>query len=123
MPSTDPDIDEVDERLRSKYMDILQSLNVADLKRFQPDKHRYKQMVISDFQDILPNVEPDTIDDRAQCISNMFNNEVPKIRGRKVKKPGTLKEKSHKEAATDNVANSDLRETKTVDTIATKQRD
>ena len=47
MPSTDSnmsttDIDEVDERLRSKYMDILQSLSVADLKRFQLDKHRYE---------------------------------------------------------------------------------
>ena len=89
MPSTDSnmsttDIDEVDERLRSKYMDILQLLSVADLKRFQLDKHRYKQMVISDFQDILPNVEPDTIDGRAQCISNMLNNEAPKIRGRKI---------------------------------------
>ena len=127
MPSTDSnmsttDIDEVDERLRSKYMDILQSLSVADLKRFQLDKHRYKQMVISDFQDILPNVEPDTIDGRAQCISNMLNNEAPKIRGRKIKQSGTLKEKPHKEAVTD-VANSDLKETKSVDTIAAKQRD
>ena len=56
MPSTDPntpttDVDEVDERLRSKYMDILESLSVNDLKRFQLDKHRYKQMVVSDFQE------------------------------------------------------------------------
>ena len=80
-----PTLDEVDDRLRSKYMEILQSLSIAELKRFQLDKHRYKQLVISDFQDTLPSLDPDTIDGRAQCISNMLNNEAPKIRNKKIK--------------------------------------
>ena len=93
MPSTDSntpttEVDEVAERLRSKYMDILQSLSINELKRFQLDKHRYKQMVVSDFQEILSNLAPDTIDGRAQCFSNLLNNEAPKIRCRKNKQTG-----------------------------------
>ena len=125
MPSTDSNaptagVEEVDERLRSKYMNILQSLSINELKRFQLDKHRYKQMVVSDFQEILPNLAPDTIDGRAQCISNMLNNEAPKIRGRKSKQ--TVSDKSTKgTASTDSVPTPKEKDTQTRDSSAIKQ--
>ena len=58
-------------------------------------------MVVSDFQVILPDLVPDTIDDRAQCISNMLNNEAPKIRSRKSKQTGS--DKSSKGTLSDSV--------------------
>ena len=60
------------------------------------DKHRYKQLIKSDFQDMLPNLDPDVIDDRAQYILNMLINEAPNVRGRKNKQTGTLKKKKKK---------------------------
>ena len=71
------------------------------------------------FKKILPNLAPDTIDGRAQCISNMLNNEAPKIRGRKIKQ--TASDKSSKEAASDSGSTSQHKETKTRGSLAIRQ--
>ena len=45
-------LEEADESLRSKYLEIVESLSLTELKRF--DKFKYKAMVMSETSDIVP---------------------------------------------------------------------
>ena len=74
-------IDKIDESLREKYLEIVQSLSIDELKRFNKD--RYKKLVISDMQDLLSGADKSTVEYTAHYISNMLNNEAERQRGYK----------------------------------------
>ena len=67
-------LQELDDSLRVKYMEIVKSLSLEDLKKF--NKHHYKSMLKSKISDLLPEVDKKSADDTAQYISNMLNNEA-----------------------------------------------
>ena len=74
-------MDVIDESLRSKYLKIVESLSLNELKKF--NKSTYQQLVLSDFCDLVPEAQKKELEDRSLYISNMLNNQVPKIRGNK----------------------------------------
>ena len=67
-------LQELDDSLRVKYMEVVKSLSLEDLKKF--NKHHYKSMIKSEISDLLPEVDKKSADDTAQYISNMLNNEA-----------------------------------------------
>ena len=85
-------IENVDETLRSKYLEILQPLNFEELKRF--NKARYKKMIKSDIMELLPDTDPKVVDDTAHYISNTLNNEAVRLRGiKRIQNANTIKSK------------------------------
>ena len=75
-------LQELDESLRTQYMDILESLSINELKRF--DNTKYKTLVKSEIFEILPNPDKVQVDETAQYISNMLGNEAPMVKVRKI---------------------------------------
>ena len=75
-------LQKLDDSLRIKYMEIIESLTINELKRF--DKNKYKTLIMSDILQVLPNTDKQVVDDTAQYISNMLGNEAPKVKGRKM---------------------------------------
>ena len=75
-------LEEADESLRSKYLEIVESLSLTDLKRF--DKFKYKDMVLSEMSDIVPEADKNNIDDTAQHVSNMLNTRAQRHKNSKV---------------------------------------
>ena len=76
-------LDVIDESLRTKYMKLVESLSINELKKF--NKFTYQDLIKSEISDLLPDVSEHDLEGRSLCISNMLNNEIPKIRGRKTK--------------------------------------
>ena len=66
----------------SEYMEIIESLTINELKRF--DKHKYKTLIMSDILQVLPNTDKQVVDYTAQYISNLLGNEAPRVKGRKM---------------------------------------
>ena len=75
-------IKEADDTLRVKYLEIVESLSVNELKRF--DKHKYKQLVISEISDIVSSADSKKVDETAHYISNFLGNEAKRIKNRKI---------------------------------------
>ena len=71
-------LEKADEALRVKYRDILDSLTINELKRFKIDKHKYKQIIISELLEIVPEADSKQVDETAHYISNFLANEAPK---------------------------------------------
>lgn len=66
---------EIDDRaVRSKYLEIVQSLNLVELKRF--NKCQYKKLVKADLEELVPEADIKVVDDTAHYISNTLNNEA-----------------------------------------------
>lgn len=80
-------LQEIDVSLREKYMEIIQSLSLDELKCF--NKYNYKEMVKSDIVELLPEADDKVIDGSAHYISNTLNNEAQRQRTIKSKKPNT----------------------------------
>ena len=76
-------LEKADEALRVKYRDILDSLSINELKRFKLDKHKYKQIIISELIELVPEANSKQVDDTAQYISNHLTNEAPKVKAHK----------------------------------------
>ena len=76
-------LDVIDESLRTKYMKLVESPSINELKKF--NKFTYQDLIKSKISDLLPDVNEHDLEGRSLCISNMLNNEIPKIRGRKTK--------------------------------------
>ena len=75
-------IKEADDTLRVKYLEIVESLSINELKRF--DKHKYKQLVISEIADIVPSADLKKVDETAHYISNFLGNEAKRVKIRKM---------------------------------------
>ena len=69
-------LEEVDESLRKKYLDIVLSLDTSELRNFGRQKHRYKKLVMSEMFELVPGIDKQSVDDSAQYISNMLANEA-----------------------------------------------
>ena len=67
-------LDEADESVGSKYLDILQSLSLNELKKF--NKQRHKELVITDLTELVREADRKNIDIAVQYVSNMLNNEA-----------------------------------------------
>ena len=79
-------LEETDVVLREKYLQIVQLLTQNELnKRITSLKANYKRSVICDMEKLLPDIDRKVIDDRAQYISNILNNEAKCLRGQKSK--------------------------------------
>ena len=75
-------LEEADESLRSKFLEIVESLSLTELKRF--DKFKYKAMVMSEMTDIVPEADKNDIDDKAQYVSNMLNTRAKRLKNSKM---------------------------------------
>lgn len=81
---------EIDDRaVRSKYLEIVQSLNLVELKRF--NKFQYKKLVKADLEELVPEADIKVIDDTEHYISNTLNNEAIRQRAIKLRKKRVLK--------------------------------
>ena len=69
-------LQEVDESLRKKYLDIVMSLDISELRIFSKQKYRYKKLVMSDMFELVPGAEKQAVDDASQYVSNMLGNEA-----------------------------------------------
>lgn len=103
--SKDKTLNEVDESLRTKYIEIVQSLTFEELKRF--NKVRYKNLVKSDIMEILPETETKDAENTAHYISNALNNEAQRQKGikRKLKTTTNSRQKQTTKNKGRNVAN------------------
>ena len=63
-------------------MDIVQSLEIAELRKFTKD--RYKKMVVSEIFELLPGANKQTVESTAHYISNMLNNEAQRQLSQKI---------------------------------------
>ena len=75
-------LEEIDASLRNKYMDIVQSLEIAELRKFTKD--RYKKMVVSEIFELLPGADKQAVESTAHYISNMLNNEAQRQLSQKI---------------------------------------
>lgn len=72
-------LEDVDEEMRSKYLEIVRSLNLEELKRF--NKVWYKKLIKSDIMEVLPDADNKAVEDTAHYISNSLNNEAQHQKG------------------------------------------
>ena len=94
-------LEKLDDILREKYLDVVRSLDLDDLKHF--NKGRYKKMIMTETAEEKRETNADKIDIDfyAQCISNHLHSEAQRLRTQKIAKPqhkmskrkSTLKEK------------------------------
>ena len=71
--------------LREKYLDVVRSLDLDDLKHF--NKGRYKKMIMTEIAEQIPNADKIDIDSYAQCIWNHLHSEAQRLRTEKIAKP------------------------------------
>ena len=77
-------LEKLDDVLRKKYLDIVRSLDLDDLKHF--NKCRYKKMIMTDIAEKIPSADKKDIDSYAQCISNNLQNESKRLKSQKIAK-------------------------------------
>ena len=75
-------LEKADDTLRPKYRQILDTLSINELKRF--DKHKYKLMIMSEITELVPDANSKQVDETAQYISNHLGNEAPRVKGQKL---------------------------------------
>ena len=75
-------LEKADKMLRPKYRQILDTLSIDELKRF--DKHKYKLMIMSEITELVPDANSKQVDETAQYISNHMGNEAPRVKGQKL---------------------------------------
>ena len=75
-------LESVDEKLRQKYLEVLQSFDLEELKHF--NKTRFKTMAIAEFTEQVPNAAKNDIEGYAQCISNYLQSEAKSLKSAKL---------------------------------------
>ena len=73
---------ELDESLRIKYRDILESLSINELQRFPINKGKYKSLIMSEIYEHFPEADSKLVDETAQYISNYLDNEAPRMKAK-----------------------------------------
>ena len=77
-------LEKTDEKLRQKYQEVVQSLDLDELKHF--NKMRYKEMAITDFTEQHPDADKKDIDSYAQCLCNFLQSEARDLKNAKMQK-------------------------------------
>ena len=104
-------LENIGESLRQKYLEVLKSLDLEELKHF--NKSRLKTMAIADFTEQLPDADKKVIDSHAQCISNYLQNEAKSLKSAKLRNQvRTTRNSLQKGQNTNNEGEMDTKNTK-----------
>ena len=74
MPETDFKLNETEDALKKKYLDIINQLSYTELRNFK--KMEYKKLVLSEMRTLFPEYQKNHYDQTALCVANFLQSEV-----------------------------------------------
>ena len=63
-----------EDRIKQKYVDTVQNMSHQELKKF--NKSKYKELVLAELKQLVPEADETQLTETAQCVSNALDREA-----------------------------------------------